>query len=130
MSIQKEVISEGCRVSEEAIAHHHDFLMTHLFKEFPSGTTCELDAVFTTLSYLHHRYIIQVPQSEKVLSLIVLANYIGQDRILTDHLKGDFAFLTVERDKQISPIRVLEGEFSEFKRKLYTKVITGFNFIG
>lgn len=122
-----DVISEDCRVNKENVEEFHSFIMGNLFVDLPRGASCELTNVYTTFSYLNHRYVIKIPNSNKVLSIIILANYLGADKVFKDYLRSDFAFLNESMDTQVSGVRVFENNFDEFKQMFYQSILPMFH---
>lgn len=125
----KSKISEHCDVSEKSIKDFYSFTMKNLFNQLPNNSTCELTNVYTTFSYLHMRYVIEVPNPRKaVLSFNLLGSKsVNKDKIFKDYLRADFAFLNQEMNKLLSGVRVFEGEFDKFRSIFYKEVIPMFN---
>lgn len=125
----EKVMAANCRVSVEGVKEFHDFAMDQVFNELPEGSTCELTNAFSTFTYLQMRYVIQVPNSRNLkLSFILLGTRsMDPNKVFQNYLKCDFAFLNEQMDKQVSGVRVLEGELEPFKSILYKDVIPMFN---
>jgi len=123
----KSKISEKCDVSEKAVRDFYNFVMKNLFDRLPDNS-CELIAAYTTFSYLHLRFIIKVPNQRGVLLSFNLlgAKSLLEDRIFTDYLRADFAFLNQET-KLLSAVRVFEGKFDRFRSIFYKEVLPMFN---
>lgn len=101
------------------------YLDEKVFGKLPSGYSAELIQVWTTLSNANMRYLVKTTAlNAPVLSIIVQGDkLVFADRVDTSYFRSDFAVVSANGTRNLTGVRVFEGDLDRFTGILNEHVI-------